>query len=133
MNIFDLMTKDVICVHEKDSFATAVEIMEKAGIHHLLVSGASGELVGILSDRDCKIAMRSPFSKGEPKEFANSIPISAIMTPMPQCLSPHASLGEAAQIMLTHHIHALPIVHDNVLIGIISSTDLLKVLAAQSF
>lgn len=131
MNIFDLMTKDVICIHEKDSLATAVEIMEKAAVHHLVVSSASGKVLGILSDRDCKTAMRSPFSEGDPKRFADMLPVSYIMTPLPQCLSPHVSVGEAAQVMLNYHIHALPIVHDDVLIGILSSADLLRFLAAQ--
>src|SRR5690349_21673856 len=81
MNIFDLMTKDVICVHEKDSLATALDIMGQAGVHHLVVISPSGKVLGILSDRDCKIAMRSPFSEGDPKRFADLLPISYIMTP----------------------------------------------------
>jgi CBS domain-containing protein len=131
MNMFDVMTRNVISVHEKDSLATANSIMLEAQTHHLMVLSPSGKVVGILSDRDCKLAMQSPFSEGNPIDFAESIPVSRIMSPTPQYISPHVSIGEAAQIMLRHHIHALPVVHDDTLMGIVTSTDLLKVLVGQ--
>lgn len=132
MNMFDVMSRNVISVHEKDSLATAASIMLESKTHHLVVLGASGKVLGILSDRDCKLAMQSPFSDGDPIELAESIPVSRIMTPTPQCVSPHLSVGEAAQLMLRHHIHALPVVHDDTLMGIVTSTDLLKLLVGQA-
>jgi CBS domain-containing protein len=132
MNMFDVMSRDVITIHEKDSLATALTLMDDAKSHHLVVVSPSGKVIGILSDRDCKVAMRSPFSEGDPKRFAEHLPVSYIMSPMPQCICPHDTIGEAAQIMLNHRIHALPVVHDDTLMGIVTSADLLKVLAGQA-
>jgi CBS domain-containing membrane protein len=131
MNMLDVMTKDLFTIHEKDSLANALDMMTEAKIHHLIVVSASGKLLGILSDRDCKVAMRSPFSEGDPKRFTDLLPVSYVMTSLPQCISPHVSVGEAAQVMLNYQIHALPIVHDDVLIGIVTSTDLLSLLVGQ--
>ena len=132
MNMFDVMSKNVISVHEKDNLATASSIMLEAKMHHLAVVSPSGKIIGILSDRDCKLALQSPFSQGDPIQFAEGIPVSRIMTPTPQCISPHVSVGEAAQVMLRYQIHALPVVHDDTLIGIVTSTDLLQLLVGQT-
>jgi CBS domain-containing protein len=131
MNMLDVMTRDVIRIHESDNLASALSIMNEAKTHHLVVCSQSGKVIGILSDRDCRLAAQSPFSEGNSQLLAKSIPISLIMTAMPQCLSPHVSVGEAAQIMLNYQIHALPVVHDDRLIGIVTSTDLLKLLVGQ--
>jgi acetoin utilization protein AcuB len=131
MNMLDVMTKDLLTIHEEDNLATALAMMSDAKTHHLIVVSPSGRVLGILSDRDCKVAMRSPFSEGDCKRFTELLPVSYIMTTLPQCISPHISVGEVAQIMLNYQIHALPIVHDDVLIGIVTSTDLLKLLVGQ--
>jgi CBS domain-containing protein len=54
------------------------------------------------------------------------------MAPMPHCITPQASVSEAAQLMLEYKISALPVMRDGTLIGIVTTTDLLKLLVSVS-
>lgn len=132
MNMLDIMTANVITVHESDNVATVCDIMTKAKTRHVVVVTPSGKIQGIVSDRDCNLAIQSPFKDGDPVKFAHGILVNQIMAPMPHCITPHASVAEAAQLMLEYKISALPIMRDGTLIGIVTTTDLLKVLAGVS-
>jgi CBS domain-containing protein len=125
MNVLDVMQPQVICVHRTDTLATAISKMGDAGIRHLLVVNSDSQLVGILSDRDCRLALTSTFSD-EDETLAHKIPVEYIMTSAPQVIGVQASLREAALIMLEHRINALPVVRDGNLAGIVTSTDLLE-------
>jgi len=128
--MLDIMTPNVITVHESDNVATVCDIMTQAKTRHVVVVTPSGKIQGIVSDRDCNLAIQSPFEDGDPIKFAQGILVKQIMAPMPHCITPHASVAEAAQLMLEYKISALPIMRDGTLIGIVTTTDLLKVLAA---
>jgi CBS domain-containing protein len=125
MKILDIMQPQVICVHRTDTLATAIAKMGSAGIRHLLVVDSDSQLAGILSDRDCRLALTSTFSD-EDETLAHKIPVEYIMTGTPQVIGVQASLREAALIMLEHRINALPVVRDGNLAGIVTSTDLLE-------
>jgi CBS domain-containing protein len=125
MNVFDVMQSQVICVHKTDTLATAISKMGDAGIRHLVVVDAESRLLGILSDRDCRLALTSTFSD-EDETLAHKIPVEYIMTGTPQVIGVQSSLREAALVMLEHRINALPVVRDGNLAGIITSTDLLE-------
>lgn len=135
MNMLDVMTSHVITIHEKDSVATARKIMKDANTRHLVVTSADGGVVGIVSDRDCKLAMQSPFVPDDSPthELAENISIQRIMAHAPHCVEPHVSVQEAAQMMIEHRISALPVVNDGMLMGIVTTTDLLKVLVTPAF
>lgn len=128
MNMLDIMTPNVITVHETDNVATVCEIMSSAKTRHVVVVTPSGKIQGIVSDRDCNLAKHSPFEDGDPVKFAKSIEVKQIMATMPHCITPHASISEAAQLMLEYKISALPVMRDGTLIGIVTTTDLLKLL-----
>ncbi|MDQ7025398.1 MAG: CBS domain-containing protein [Anaerolineae bacterium] len=133
MNVLDIMTPKVVCVYKSDSLEKVLQVMEKTGSHHLIVVEADGSLVGIISDRDCKEALLSPittFNARQQSKFASQITVERIMTPAPITIMPQVTIQEAANLMLEKHIHALPVLHDGCVIGIVTSTDLLKVLAS---
>ena len=130
MNMLDIMTPNVITVHEIDNVETVCKIMLEAKTRHVVVVTPSGKIQGIVSDRDCNLALQSPFEYGDPVALAKSIAVKNIMTEMPHCISPHASVSEAAQLMLEYKISALPVLRDGTLIGIVTTTDLLKLLVS---
>jgi acetoin utilization protein AcuB len=84
--------------------------------------------VGIVSDRDCRIALYSPYlseSQRETEAIVHKLSIKSLMTPAPIVIEPSAFVSEAVQLMLTHHINCLPVVLGESLVGIITSSDLL--------
>ncbi|MCA9913293.1 MAG: CBS domain-containing protein [Anaerolineae bacterium] len=134
MNIVDIMTPKVVAIHAQDNLSKACCVLEDAGVRHLIVIDAAGRLAGIVSDRDCKLAVQSPYSvydQETAETFAERILVEKIMTPTPECIDPMSSVQEAAYIMLDKHISALPVTQDGNVIGIVTSTDLLGVLAGK--
>jgi CBS domain-containing protein len=84
------------------------------GIRHLLVVDAERRLVGMISDRD--VASR----RGQRAE--------QIMTRDPVFVEPETLLSQAITMILKHRIHALPVVDEGRVTGIITSSDLLMTL-----
>jgi acetoin utilization protein AcuB len=125
------MTPNVVTIHRTDSISTACALMAEVKTRHLVVVNPDGAVAGILSDRDCNRALQSPFTGGDPTKLAESVSVDRIMNVMPHCIDPQASPAEAAEIMLAHNISALPVIRDETLIGIVTTTDLLKTIAAQ--
>jgi len=56
----------------------------------------------------------------------HDIPIVQVMTPDPATISPQSSLAEARRLLNTNVINHLPVVEDDRLVGIVSSSDFLK-------
>lgn len=54
---YEIMTDRLLTIDSSDFLKNAYKIMREKGIRHLPVTGASGKVVGILSDRDLKLAM----------------------------------------------------------------------------
>lgn len=123
------MAKDVLHVAPEDATADALHTMKVKRIQHLPVMHA-GKLVGMLSDRD--ILRGSPKAGGAMEglqSLGSKLKVRGLMTSKVVSLSPKATLREAAERMLQLRIGALPVCVDDQLIGILSETDLIKVLA----
>lgn len=54
------------------------------------------------------------------------IPIVQVMTPDPATISPHSSVAEARRLLNSNVINHLPVVEGGRLVGIVSSSDFLK-------
>lgn len=54
----------------------------------------------------------------------NKLPlIKSVMTPFPHSIELSATVGDAAQMMVEHEIHHLPVTRDSKLVGIVSERD----------
>ena len=62
----------------------------------------------------------------------HDIAIDKVMTPDPATVSPQSSAAEARRLLDSNVIHHLPVVEGNRLVGIISSSDLLKLYGVYS-
>ena len=88
----------------------------------------NGRLVGIVTDRDMRRATNSPILLHETwydNFLLEHIEVGSCMTSNPTTLSPDADILEAAVIMRSRKIGGIPIVRGDVLVGIITETDLL--------
>lgn len=128
MNVRDIMTANPITVKSTQSLRAALEIMEDHEIHHLPVISQGGHLVGILSDRDCRQALDSPYIERDRwfrQDLVRSLQIRTIMSAAPIIVEPYTSASEAARLMLAHNIGCLPVMRSETLIGIITRSDIL--------
>ena len=126
-SIVRIMTTDPVTVSVDESAAKAVQILETEAIHHLPVV-EDGRLVGITSSSD----LLKLYLLDNTQPALDSIPVRQIMQKDPIVVASSANLRDAAQMLSTGSFHALPVVdNDGVLVGIVTSTDLIQHLLMQ--
>ncbi len=92
------------------------------------------KLVGILTYGDIREAKPSDantLSIYELNLLLDHLLVKAIMTPDPLCVSPNATIGDAAQIMLEHKFGGLPVVENERLVGLITETDFCRLIVSE--
>jgi acetoin utilization protein AcuB len=128
--VADIMTPNPVTVTPRDAIRTAVNLMREGGFRRLPVV-ERGRLVGIITDRDLRRAVNSPFvvrEKWYDNFILDHIEVGSCMTPDPLTIEPDAPITEAARLMRDHKIGGLPVLADGRLVGIITETDLLDAL-----
>ncbi len=125
------MTSEPLVLMVDDSIDVAERFMEFAHIRHLPVV-EKGKVVGMISDRDIKhvigsMKTRQPVLRNEQVVFTLKSRIArTIMRRNVITTSLNADAAEAAAIMVKRRIGALPVIQKERLVGIITSTDILK-------
>jgi len=115
-----LMTTEVVTLTPENTLGDAREILLKKRIHHIPIVDVGNKLVGMVSSWDI-------FKLGKSADELVDIKISDVMTKKLATLEPDSHLGAAAEVLMTHLFHAIPIVDDDhVLKGIVTTYDLLK-------
>jgi CBS domain-containing protein len=129
-NVGDIMTKDVIVVKENSSIGDVYELMTERNFRHMPVLNSEQEVVGIVSDRDFFRSWREELlylrEAWEQSELFLNSPISDIMSTHPETIDPEASVAEASTILLESKIGCLPVVDDGKLLGIVTTSDILR-------
>lgn len=129
MNVGKRMVRNLITAQSDETIETAFELMKKHFIHHLPVLDGN-ELVGIVTDRDIRLALipwKSTKSEKVFYYFTEELKIREIMTSDPITISPDSDIEEAARIMKHYKIGGLPVVEHGKLVGIITQNDILDV------
>lgn len=132
MRISEIMTREPVSVPSDCSLDDAIRLFESCRFRHLPVAD-KGRLIGLISDRDIALAtgwiLASYRNTGE-----NSGPetVGQIMKNEVFTLPVDASVNEAAAVMLDNRISAVPLLKGDQLVGIVTSTDLLRACRADS-
>jgi len=131
MLVRDYMTTELVTVQETDTLLDATMFFVRSTFRHLPVVRGR-QLVGVITERDVKQYAPSVLS-GISAEDYNSImettPISRVMARSPITVRPEQSVLEAAKLLYAKRLGCLPVIRDSELVGIITTTDMLKVLA----
>lgn len=128
MNVSDIMTRKPVTIGQQQTLHEALQKMAGVGCHHLPVTSTAGHLIGILSEHDCRRALGMPprsDNYGDYMALAKQTTVSMAMTAAPIIVEPGEPVHEAARLMLSHHIHCLPVMRGETLVGIITTSDLL--------
>ncbi len=128
--VSDFMSRNPITIGPDDSLRTAVDKMRAHACRRLPV--LEGErLVGIVSDRDVRLALNSPYvlrDRWYDETLLDTTPVRVCMTAEVITISPEAPLAEAAILMRNRKIGGLPVLDQGSLVGILSETDMLDAL-----
>ena len=132
--ISQIMTTELILLNLTDDLYKAEKLFKKHKIRHLsVVSGK--KIVGILSYTDL---LRISYADvvDEDDDTVGSIvydmfTVPQVMAKTPEVISSEATVKEVAEILSKREFHALPVVDNGDLVGIVTTTDLIKYLMAQ--
>jgi acetoin utilization protein AcuB len=131
MHVGLIMRKDLVTVPPDTSLVKARDLINEKLIEHLLVVDKDGKLVGIVSDRDLKQAWASPattLSAHELNYLLKQLNVEAIMIKKIMTVTPGTTIERAGRIMQENRISALPVMENEKLVGIITTTDVMGVL-----
>lgn len=127
--VSDWMSTDLVTVSPFATVADARHLLETEGIRHLPVVNRD-RLVGMVSDRDVGISDESLRTAVRRREVMALLDdqrkVDEVMTVAPRVISPDEPVSEAARMMVSRRINALPVVDaDGTLRGLVTSTDCL--------
>ncbi len=129
----DWMTPNPITIDIKTTLPEAHKLMKECHIRRLPVVD-HGKVVGILTLGDIREASPSDatsLSIFELNYLLAKLTVEKIMTRDPITIAPSSTIREAAQIMLEHKIGGVPVVEDDKLVGIITESDIFRVLVQE--
>lgn len=128
-SIREIMTTDLITVGPEQNVQAIQDLFRENEFHHLPVLDRGERLIGIISKEDVfklsyVLSLQTTGKTYSEKEY-RSLKAADIMTRYPVTLDPDDTVGLAADIFLANKFHALPIVEDEQLMGLVTTHDLL--------
>jgi acetoin utilization protein AcuB len=126
LRVRDAMTRDVVTVGSEESAARAWGLCRERNIRHLpVVEG--GRLVGIVSDRDLR-DLSPPRDTADQENTLGWVQIRDMMSTGVVTAHPLDTIEHAAKMIYENRFNCLPVVADDEIVGIITSSDLVRTL-----
>ncbi len=129
LTVRDLMTVHPAIAEPDTSLREVIRRMAEANCRQLPVVSAEGRLVGIVTDRDIRLALESPLTLHErwlEDLRLDQITAESCMTEEPVTVGPDEPAAVAAEILIERKFGALPVVEKDAVIGIVTVTDILR-------
>jgi len=123
-----VMSRAVCVLGRNDSLEAANSLMLRKGIRHLAIVD-DGRLVGVLSERELlRASLGRAMGYGERgrSKLMQAILVKEVMSEPVIAVEPESSLEEAAGLMVEKKIGCLPVVAHGTLVGMLTTTDLLR-------
>lgn len=132
--VSEIMTRNLVTVTTSSDLVSAEELFKKHRIRHIpVVTGK--EIVGMLSYTDLlRISFADAVDEHEESVDTmvyNMFTISQVMARDVVSVSSQTTIKEVAQFLASKEFHALPVVDDGKLVGIVTTTDLINYLLEQ--
>ena len=132
--VSSIMTTDMITVDYKDDLESAEHLFKTHKIRHIPVVKGDA-LKGILSYTDLlRISFADAIGDDEmsiDSVVYNMFTIEQVMVKNVVTMPSTSTIKEVAELLTQRNFHAIPIVDENKLVGIVTTTDLLKFLLSQ--
>jgi acetoin utilization protein AcuB len=125
------MTRNPVTCSPEISLADATSLMKHEKVSRLPVLDKERHLVGIITEKDILYASPSPASSLSIHEMAyllSKLTVGKLMNKNVVTIEKTTTVEEAARTMVDQDLSCLPVIENNKLIGIITKTDMFKVL-----
>ncbi|MBI3115818.1 MAG: CBS domain-containing protein [Thaumarchaeota archaeon] len=123
--VADIMTREVVTIEASKTAIDAAKVMAAQGVGCLLVVSPAKKAVGIVTERD--LVSRVLAESFDPTKIL----VSDVMTTPLWTVSSDLSSAKAAEVMVRYKVRRLPVVDEDVLLGIITATDLASALSPR--
>lgn len=129
-----IMSKNIITLSSSDDLMLAEKLFKKEKIRHIPVVSGS-EIKGMLSYTDLlRISFADAVDVDETSVdtvIYNMFTIDQVMAKTLVTVNSSSTIKEVAEILAKKEFHALPVVDNEELVGIVTTTDLINYLIAQ--
>lgn len=123
--ISTIMTSDVQCVEPDQKLLDLKHIYERPAFHSHVPVTENGKLVGIVSLIDFMHAIEGATLDDE-EEAYHKIKVKDIMSLRPVSVTPDSTIRETAEILSKGQFHSIIIAENDIVKGIVTTTDILK-------
>lgn len=131
--ISDIMSTNLVTLNIKDTLEKAEQLFKENKIRHIPIV-KNREILGMLSYSDI---LRISFADVTDDEenvdtfVYDMFTIEQVMAKNVFMVPPYATIKDVAKLLAEKEFHALPVVEDGELVGIVTTTDLINYLVAQ--
>lgn len=133
LQVRDLMTQGVFVVNVDDDLETVINLMDDRNIRHAPVVDGAGNLVGLVTQRDLLRTGLNGQGQLPPEAERQArlhVSVGEIMNPDVVTARPDEDIRDAARIMLDNKFGCLPVVEDHRLVGIVTESDFVRLMAS---
>ncbi len=120
-SIDEIMEENVICLNEKDSLKDALSTMLKENVGGIPITDDDSRVKAIITERDFVFLTSDVITGKKVSEYMSKKIVTA---------PPDMTVGTATRSMINNGFRRLPIIRDDVLIGIITASDILRFLSS---
>ena len=132
MFVRDIMSREPTLIAPEDTLMHARNLMKRERVRHLLV-GRDGRLEGIITDRDIRdylLKIRHDPSQHDLHDQVDAVHVDHVMKHLPVSTTPEDTVQHVAHSMLVHGIGCLPVVSEDRIVGVVTTSDVLRAVAA---
>ena len=132
LQVKDVMTREVHTVRRNDQLLVADTLLKQERIRHLPVLDEDGIVCAVVSQRDLfRGALLRALGYGARAEetMLRQVAVKEAMSAEIHTTRPDTPVVEAARLMVERRIGCLPVVDGTKLVGIVTETDLVRLVA----
>ncbi|MBT8188629.1 MAG: CBS domain-containing protein [Croceitalea sp.] len=132
--VSQIMTKNVVTLSIKDDLVKAESLFKKNHIRHIPVTSGD-KVVGMLSYTDLmRISFADAVDEDEQEVDTmvyNMFTLEQVMVKNVISVLPTSTIQEVAKFLASKEFHAVPVIENEKLVGIVTTTDLINYLIDQ--
>ncbi len=128
LKVADIMTSNPAVARLDTKLGEVLGLMKERACRQLPVVDRR-QVVGIITDRDIRLAMNSPLvlhERSTDQALLNTATAESCMTSDPITVDADAPASDAAEILRKYKFGGLPVLRDGRLVGIVTVSDILK-------
>ena len=132
LQVRDVMSREVHTVKRNDELAIADALMKQERVRHLPVLDEDGEVCAVVSQRDLfRGALLRALGYGSRAEelMLKQVSVKEAMSAEIQTTAPDTPIADAARVMIERKIGCLPVIENGKLVGIVTETDFVRLVA----